>query len=109
MHETFTSPDELYEVRCLPTPEVRMDADGVWQMERFAWFAVYVGRDCWVAYAYTPTPSPQHGIAAFERTIDARTAAIGFVGVDLVGDLRGADNGRTAAAPVHAGDDARSR
>ena len=80
MQDTLITPDEQYELRCLPVPEVRLDSEGVWQLERHAWFAARCERDRWVAFAYTPTPSPRQALAALMREIETIDPAIGFAG-----------------------------
>ena len=80
LHDAFITPDEQYEIRCLAAPEVRLDIDGVWQLERFAWFAARRERDRWLALAYTQTPSRRQAIATLIDHIETLDAAIGFLG-----------------------------
>lgn len=81
MHDAFITPDELFELRCLRAPEVRLDSDGVWQVEQYAWFAAWVERDRWVSLGYAPTPNPRGGLALYEREFWALPTKIGFLGV----------------------------
>ena len=91
MDDALITPDGLFELRCLRAPEVRLDSDGVWQVEHYAWFAAWAERDRWVSLGYMPTPNPRGGLALYAREFPILHTKIGFLGVKW---------SEAAAAPV---------